>query len=75
MFSTTSTPKCTRSMPSTLTAGSSIGTNTSSSTDTSRKQPRTRNITLTSSRNCTGVKSIVSTHCAIACGTPSAVKA
>ena len=75
MLTTTTTPKWTRSMPSSLAAGSSIGTNTSSITETSRKQPSTRNTTLTSSRNCSCERSMESTHSASACGTPSEVKA
>ena len=62
-------------MPSALTVGSSMGTNTNSSTDTSRKQPSTRKITLTNSRNCRLDSCRASTQFAMDCGTPSAVNA
>ncbi|MNU04015.1 hypothetical protein D3C72_2482600 [compost metagenome] len=75
MLTTISTPKCTRSTPTALTAGSSMGTNTSSMTAVSRKQPRTRNTTLTISKKATWLSDWPATHCASACGTPSAVKA
>src|ERR1041385_3968892 len=50
----TTSPKCTRSMPRLLAAGSSTGTNTSSITAPSSTVPRTRNITLTASWNPSG---------------------
>ena len=76
MFSTTSTPKCTRSMPSERAVGSSMGTKTSNSTDYIQKQPSAEATGFTSSRNAGRVAQLHAPPIAPALGSaPSLVKA
>ena len=75
MLTASTTPRWTRSTPSSLAVGSKMGTSTSSMMEVSRKQPSTRNSTLTSSKKPSGDSSMPVSHAATRPGTFSAVKA